>query len=340
MFIRNAWYVAAQPHEVGRSLLQRWICGEPVVMYRTEAGRAVALADRCPHRKFALSKGNLIGDNVQCGYHGFTFDCTGACTHIPGQSRVPPRLNAQAYPLVEKHGWLWIWMGEAEAADESRILDFHWNTEAGWDPVMGYHHYKAHYQLLVDNLLDLTHETFVHAGTIGESAVANTPLDVADEGDAVRVERFMVDCGAPPLFRIMRGFKGNIDRSQKIRFEPPSFVKIDVSAVDTGTNDHENGLHWWVLNAITPETESSTHYFWSVARNFAVGDAETSEVLHKEVIRTFDEDREVLETQQTLIESDRSGRPLFAANCDAGGVAARRMVDRLLGAERSAIAAE
>lgn len=333
MFVRNAWYVAALATEVGRSLTQRWIVGDPVVLYRTENGTPVALEDRCPHRFFALSKGRLVGDDIECGYHGLTFDCTGTCIGIPGQANIPPRLRARAYPVVERWNWLWIWPGDPDKADPALIPDFHWNDDPDWDPVGGHIHYDAQYQLLVDNLLDLTHETFVHRNTIGNAAVAHTPAKTTVEDPVVRVERVMRDCPAPPLFEKVRGFAGNIDRWQLIRFEPPANIWIDARGLPAGTNDADNGLRWFVLNSITPETESSCHYFWAISRCFAQGDAQISSLIHDQIYTTFMEDKDVLETQQRMIETERHGRPLLSVNADAALVAARRITDRLIAEE-------
>ena len=167
MFLKNFWYVAATEDEVGRTPLGREICGEPVALWRQEDGTAVAISDRCPHRRYALSKGELVGDDIQCGYHGLRFDGQGACTHVPGQDNIPPRLKGRCYPVVERHKWVFIWMGDIEDADPDLIPDYHWNDAEGWEPVFGTMKFAAHYQLLVDNLLDLTHETFLHAKTIG-----------------------------------------------------------------------------------------------------------------------------------------------------------------------------
>ena len=117
-YLRNAWYAAAWEDEVGRALFTRRILDEPILMYRKENGEAVALRDVCPHRFAPLNKGKLVGDRVQCGYHGLEFDGTGACVHNPhGNGRIPGTAKVAAYPAVERDGMIWIWMGEAELAD-------------------------------------------------------------------------------------------------------------------------------------------------------------------------------------------------------------------------------
>jgi vanillate O-demethylase monooxygenase subunit len=340
MFVRNAWYVAAWSNEVGRELLSRRICGEPVCFYRTEAGNPVAMIDRCPHRMAPLSLGTLVGDAIQCIYHGITFDACGRCVRIPGQDEVRNAGAARTYPVVDRWGWLWLWMGEPERADPALIPDAHWLSEPGWCAVGGLMHFKGHYQLLTVNLLDLSHEAFTHAATIGNAAVAETPIRVGGTGDAVRVERFMENCPAPPLFQRVCGFATNIDRTQIIEFAPPSFVVIDARAVPTGSasrnggNGASAGLEWRVLNAITPESESTSHYFWAISRHFAQDDADVSWIVQEQIEKTFREDQVVIEAQQRALEGTSLDRRTVFTSFDAGATRARRIVERLLDAER------
>ena len=333
-FLQNAWYAAAWDHEIGRSLVQRWIIDHPLVLYRTNAGAAVAMGDRCPHRRFALSKGTLTGNEIECGYHGLAFDNHGKCVRIPGQANIPPRMRVRTYPVAERWQLVWVWMGEPDKADENLIPDFRWNSDPeNWRPVCGTVQMNADYRLLVDNLLDLTHETFVHKNTIGNFSVAETPMNFKVAPPNVHIERVMRDVPAPPLFKQVRGFTENIDRWQIIKFEPPSNIVIDARAVRTGTNDVEQGLRWHVINSITPESASSSRYFWSVSRCFALEDQEIDELLERQIIATFMEDKEVLEVQQHLIETDAPGKREFDINADAGAVAARRIVNNLIAAE-------
>lgn len=339
MFLRNQWYVAATGRELGRSLLARTILSEPLVLYRTEAGAPVAMEDRCPHRAAPLSRGKLIGDIVQCPYHGMDFGADGKCVRVPGQTSIPPRLKARTFPMAEKHGWAWIWMGDAAKADPGLIHDYHWNEEPGWEPVFGYTHVKAEYRLVVDNLMDLTHETFVHPTSIGQTAVAETPITTTTENGKVKVSRVMPGIPAPPLFAKIRGLK-TIDRWQHIYFDLPAHVRIDAGGVPADTKDMKKALNWMVQNAMTPETERSTHYFWSISRCFELGDAALSNTIRGQITSVFQEDCAILEEQQKRIDNDPLRRPLLATNCDAGGVAARKMIDRALAAEAQPQAAE
>jgi vanillate O-demethylase monooxygenase subunit len=330
MFLKNAWYVAAWSHEIGRSLTQRWIAGEPIVLYRKEAGGVAALEDRCPHRRAALSMGKLIGDTLQCGYHGVQLDCSGACVHIPGQETIPPSMRTRAYPAVEKWQWVWVWLGDPAAADEALIPDFRWNSEPGWVSTGGTIDVKANYQLLTDNLLDLTHETYVHAKTIGNNAIVEWPMTQRMEGNEVHVQRIMRGTPPPPLFAKVRGTDENIDRWQVIRFQVPANVSIDARGYPAGSEDLSKALRWFSINSITPVDERTSRYYWTITRCFAQDDQALTELIHKSIHATFMEDVEILQQQQVMIETDRPNRQEVGVRADAGSIAARRVLERLI----------
>jgi len=353
MFLRNFWYVAAWDHELGPQPLGRTILGEPVVMYRTADGRPVAFEDRCCHRRAPLSLGRVVGNDLQCGYHGLVYDPEGHVIAVPGQTIAPPGARLRAYPVVERWQWIWIWMGDAAEADPAKIPNIYWHDNPEWAVVGGYLHMKCHYQLLVDNLLDLTHETFLHAKTIGNEHVARTPLakvtrdtiaDVAGsalegcatDGRSVTAARWMIGIDPPPLYAKAGGFDkpgDKVDRWQIIRFEPPSHVWLDVGVATAGTGapdgDRRHGITHVVVDSITPETETSTHYFWTFPRNYKVGDRGLSDFLQKGVHNTFLEDIGMLEGQQRIIDADPAAREVDI-NADAASIQARRAVAQLL----------
>lgn len=333
MFLQNAWYVAAWSHEVGRSPIQRWIAGEPLVLYRTQGGGIAALEDRCPHRRAPLSMGKLIGDTIQCGYHGVTLDCSGACVRIPGQDTIPPSMRTRSYAVAEKWQWVWVWLGDPAGADESLIPDFRWNSEPGWVSTGGTIEVKANYQLLTDNLLDLTHETYVHAKTIGNNAVVEWPMTHRMEGNEVHVQRIMRDTRPPPLFAKVRGTSENIDRWQLIRYQVPANVSIDARGYPAGSEDMGRALRWFSINSITPVDGRRSRYYWTITRCFAQEDQQLTELIHSSILATFMEDVALLEQQQVMIETDRPDRKEVGVRADAGSVAARRVLERLIGEE-------
>ena len=170
MFLRNCWYVAAWDHElIDGKLLARTILEKPVLLYKGDSGRVVALDNRCCHRGAKLSNGRLEGDDVRCMYHGLKFDPTGRCIQIPGQDNIPKNLGVRSYPVVERQHLVWIWMGEPSKADPSKILDIPYLANPAWRGVPDYMHYDANYLLIVDNLSDFAHLAFVHTRTLGGS---------------------------------------------------------------------------------------------------------------------------------------------------------------------------
>lgn len=335
MFLRNYWYAAATSQELSRALLQRWIIGEPVLLYRRGDGTPAAVSDVCPHRSYPLSMGELDGDNVRCLYHGLTFAPDGRCVHIPGQAAIAEGVSLPTYPAVEKWRLIWLWMGDPALADETTIPDFHWNDDPEWHYVGDHLEIGCNYLLLTDNLLDLSHETFVHASTIGNLAVAETPASASTEGEGVIVERRMEGCPAPPFYVKLKGYTGEIDRMQKIRFDPPANIVIESRSMPMGANDSSEGLEYRVLNAITPGTEAVTHHFWSVPRNFAPED-EVTKVMYDGSVKAFSEDVVVLEAQQEMLEKAADRIVWTNVDVDNGGLFARRIVSRLLKAEGEA----
>lgn len=329
MFPKNCWYVAAAAQEVGRTILKRTIAEEAIILYRTEAGDPVAMLDMCPHRHAPLSLGRLVGDAVECGYHGITFDCSGKCIRIPGESKILERFAATTYPVTDRWGFIWIWLGSRDQADQKLLPDpWHWQTEPGWCPMDGYVHVNGHYQLLVDNLLDLSHEAFAHKNTIGNDAVAETPAKTTVRSDTIEVFRFMKNCQPPKLFVRAAGFDSNIDRHQKITFHPPCFVDIEVWATPTGTEDKR--LIWWVLNALTPETARSTHYFWGLPRGFKQDDQELTDQLRVGIDRTFGEDKAIIEQQQLNLDRVPLEKRSVFTPADQAPTRARQMVAAML----------
>ncbi len=120
MYLRNAWYVAASDSDIGHSLYPTTLLGEPVVLFRKTDGELVALEDACPHRKLPLSLGRLDGNQIECGYHGLTFDGQGTCTRAPTSGRIPSRARVHSYPVHVRYGLVWLWMGEPSLADVSK----------------------------------------------------------------------------------------------------------------------------------------------------------------------------------------------------------------------------
>lgn len=331
MFLRNYWYAAAWGHELGGKPVAKRVLDQPVALIRTGNGVA-AFDDCCPHRMAPLSLGTIQGDTIACGYHGLRFDCAGTCVEIPGQSNIPPRLRVKTYPAVERWKLVWLWMGEPAQADEAAIPELPWLASEQWGYSHGTIPYECGVELLVDNLMDLSHTTYVHRNTIGTDAVAQTPVKSTLDGDVVRVERQMYDTEPSIMYRKAGGFTGKVDRWQKIAFHPPYNIIIDAGAVPVGTNDKSKGIDTRIINILTPETDRRTLHFWAFARDFAVRDPGMTKMIGDFLVTTFNEDAGIIAGQQDNLAA-RSERDLLSVNADAGVVSARRVISRLLSAE-------
>ena len=338
MFLRNYWYVAATEAEIGRKPLGRMILGDPIVLFRTDDGTPVAFEDRCPHRHLPLSMGKLVGDTLQCLYHGLRFARDGHCVYIPGQEQIPQAAKVRCYPVVERYHWIWIWLGDPALADPAAITDFHWLDDPNWGAKGAYLHVEANWQLVVDNLLDLTHLAFVHDTTIGNLALAeHAKVKVARTRDGVVVTRWIIDQEPPPTFKKVGGFQGNVDRRQIIDFTPPAFLRLDVGATPTGTGAPEGvrvgGINMRNLNAITPETEITSHYFWGQAHDFDVKNPQTTNKIFEQIQTAFLQDVAVFSAQQRNLNLIRNPTQIDIA-ADAGAIQARRILARLYGEEQ------
>lgn len=343
MFIRNCWYVAAWPQEVTDKPLARTLLGDPLVFYRLPDGTAVALEDRCCHRDLPLSMGEVCGDHIVCCYHGLAYDKSGRCVKIPAQDHIPESARVRSYPLVERDGVLWIWMGDAAHAIESGIPSYPWHQDAGWSWRAGYTRVAGHHQLITDNLMDLSHVGWVHRKTIGGTPTAHSTAKMTTEraDETVTVRRWMPDSAPPPTYVRAVGFTGNIDRYMEIHFQP-GFIRIYTGANDAGRGIDEttfnNTFGARIFNGVTPETATTAHYFFTAAHNFHVGVKAVTDAIFAEILATFEEDRIIIEAQQSR---HVPGRRQVGILSDAGGANARRvMAERFAAENQSGISAD
>ncbi|GAA1810259.1 aromatic ring-hydroxylating dioxygenase subunit alpha [Planosporangium flavigriseum] len=346
---RNQWYVAAYGREIGHDLFSRTICGESVLFWRTESGDVTAVSDRCVHRRFPLSQApsRLVDDQVVCGYHGFTYGADGRCVAVPGQTRIPRTARLTSYPVVEQDSFVWIWIGDPARADSTRIPRAPWLDSPDYTTVSGMEPLQARFGLLVDNLLDLSHETYLHGGYIGTPEVAGTPIttEVDEEAGIVYVSRHMDDAECPPFYSKSTGLSGRITRWQDIEYTPPCLYKLHSRIAPVGVLPNADGtdpdaFHVEVVYAITPETENSTHDFWAVARDFALDDESVSDFLRESNRTVVLQDVAALDVLEQVIATEPEGYQELSINIDTGGLAARRMLAAQLAqsADRTAVA--
>jgi vanillate O-demethylase monooxygenase subunit len=341
MFPKNAWYVACTPDEIDGKPLGRQVCGEKIVFYRGKEGKVAAVEDFCPHRGAPLSLGFVRDGNLVCGYHGLEMGCEGKALSMPGQ-RVRGFPCIRSYTVEERYGFIWVWPGEKEKADPAAIHHLEWAENPEWAYGGGLYHIDCDYRLMVDNLMDLTHETYVHASSIGQKEIDEAPVTTKVEGEQVVTSRFMENIMPPPFWQA--ALRGNgladdvpVDRWQICRFNAPSHVMIEVGVAHAGKGGyHADAAHKAssiVVDFITPETETSHWYFWGMARNFKPQDQALTDTIREGQGKIFSEDRAMLELQQQNILRHPE-RKLLMLNIDAGGVQSRRIIDQWLAREQ------
>ena len=346
MFIRNAWYVGAWSDEISLKPLVRRICNEPVVLFRDADGHSAALLDMCCHRGAPLHLGRVEAEGIVCGYHGLVFDRSGRCVRIPGQDRIPERARVRAFPVVEQDGFIWIWMGGTDKADRNSIVCFPWQTDAeNWPNKHTVYSIKSAAMQMVDNLMDLTHLGYVHTSTIGGNPMIHVGAKMQTEQTptGLKFTRWMLNTPPPPTYIRAMGFEGRIDRVQIFEFVAPGCVLQFSGADDAGAyqnGDVENSkLRFRLFHGLTPETETSCHYFWTTLNGFRPNDPAATEGLFNEIAGAFNEDRTVVEAQQTRLSELGEGG-LVDIRTDAARLHMRRIMERLLAEETQVLAAE
>ena len=338
-FVRNAWYVAGWSGDFRHRLHPVRILGEDLVMYRTSTGAVAALRDRCPHKLLPLSRGRLIDDRVECGYHGTTFAADGGCVRIPGQPRVPPAARIRAFPVHERHGIVWVWMGDPEKADANAVLDLPQMSDPAWESHRGDAlHIRSGYVNVAENLIDPAHVTYVHPTTLGSASHAAVPVEYETGGDPILAYRWIRDAPPIPLFARLGLFEGNVDRWQYFYLHLPSTAVIDFGSADadpesTGDRRRE-GVRIFALHFLTPVAGNHTIDRWMHVRNTRVGDRDFARALDDSFRVAFAEDKDVLEAIQVEEEKPQDGEFRLQLAIDPACIAYRARIGELVAAER------
>jgi len=339
-YLRNVWYVAAWGKEIEEGgTLGRTILDEPIVFYRKSNGEVAAIGDRCPHRFAPLHMGKLVDDCVQCPYHGLRFDEHGKCVHNPhGDGSIPRAAQVKAYPVCERHLAVWIWMGDAALADPALIPDYSFLSAA--KPTarnIGYLPTRANYELLSDNIMDLSHTDFLHPDTLGGGAISRTKATVTELGDGrIRILWEAKNEVAPPAFAAhLPDPAAPADLWTDVIWSAPAQMHLSTGVVPAGQASAQS-LGSSNLHMMTPETETSTHYFFANTRDFLTDDGDFNAMLDRVLIGAFSgEDKPMVEGQQRLMGSEEfwSLKPVLLSG-DAGAVRVRRALQEMIKAEQ------
>jgi len=340
-YVRNAWYVAGWSADFGAELVARRYLDEPVVVYRSTSGTPVALADRCAHRAYPLSAGTRDGDTLVCGYHGFAYDCTGKCVAIPSQPHVPAAYGVRSYPTLERAGIVWIWMGDAAGADAALLPDL---TELGFtDPNFhsasgGTKFVQCRYELLNENLLDLSHIGFLHPGSIGTPHVGQFPVVTSADATVVEATRTIYNDEGTPFHAAAVGIEGRMDRTTRSVFFAPGAHVTHVTMVAPGSGAAHGTPGYFgefkIVHLITPSSAHETYYFWAFNRT-ARTDETTSAYMRDAFDHVFGQDSAALERQELRLRDDPSFREL-SCKADEAPLKARRLLAGMMLSEKSA----
>lgn len=337
-FLKNAWYVAAWSKDLAREPVARRYLNEPVVLYRKENGEPVALVDRCPHRFAPLSSGKLIGDVVQCGYHGLRFNSEGQCVHNPhGDHKIPNACKVRAYPVVDKHSLLWIWMGDAERADPALIPNVSFLADPNRSTLIGGMIMKAHYELLMDNLMDLSHGQFVHASFMKDAEFVKGTNTVVQDGNAVSSNQWVPSGKVHGMYGSNDDPDALYDQWWDIRWDPPGVLVLNSGITRAGAAREEGRINL-SGHLVTPETESTTHYFYSNSRDWDVDNKELDErIRHWQHVGFHEQDHPMIESVHKNMENKDllAMKPILLAP-DAGAIRMRRILKKLIDDEQAA----
>lgn len=283
-----------------------------------------------------------MGDgDIQCPYHGLRFNPAGRCTGMPAQETLNPSATVPSFPIVERYRYLWVWLGDQTLADPELIPPMTQLDSPEWAGDGETIYAPCNYQLILDNLMDLTHEEFVHSSSIGQEELSESEFVVAHDERSVTVTRWMLNIDAPPFWlKNMRdrfpGFEGKVDRWQIIHYSYPGTICIDVGVAKAGTGapegDRSQGVNGYVMNTISPEHDRSSHYFWAFMRNYRLESQLITTQLRNGVHGVFGEDERMLKAQQDAIDANPDYE-FTSLNIDAGGMWVRRLLERSLADE-------
>lgn len=337
-YLRNCWYIAswAEELEAGKPLARK-ILDTPVVLFRDEGGVPHAIFDRCPHRFAPLSMGKVENGNIVCGYHGLAFGGSGACAVNPHGS-VLANMSLPSYRVHETHRAIWIWMGEQEKADPALIPDFGLFNEVPDSAFSsGLIHSGGNYELFSDNLLDLTHADFLHANTVMAAPFTGIKKKVSEENDIVTIEYSVYNEPPNVLARNAPGIGERVDQRVRLSWEAPGSMFLRIEFVPAGSPPETPYIGLYNVHAVTPESATSTHYFFASTRNFQMDDTEMNALIGKTRKAIFEaEDAPMIAAQQANI-GERSLWDLnpITFRSDDAGVRARRVIERRIRAEQA-----
>lgn len=327
------WYVAGLADEFGRKPKAKTLLERSIVFYRTEAGELTALQNRCLHRSFPLSESAVKGDNLVCGYHGMEYRPDGSIVRIPCQDHTPDR-KLRRYPVRTMGPFVFIWMGEEDADCEARLPRMDYLDDPRFDSVHGVKHLPGNYLLLVENLHDLTHFSYLHASTfaIGDH-YGRLPVEVGHGPEGVFCHRLDDDWdrqtrNLPPDLKARCAGRRVLNKNGGVTLAPGVFKGYSPLQVLGDDGEVEFELSTYVSHFVTPETKNTAHYWWSLHKDVPLGDEAARAATHRLFSAGFEEDTVAIRHMQRLLEEDHiEFEELVIAGDTAGMLHRRAMLD-------------
>lgn len=328
--LRKYWYIGAYSHEVERKPLARRMLDKPIVMYRLQDGTVAAVEDRCPHRRALLSSGKIVGDHIQCGYHGVEINAQGRCAKIPDQNNIPPQSSVRSYVTQERDGFVWLWMGDEDGnAKLDEVPDLSHFSRPGLTQYTTMIKLKSSLVWGLENSMDSSHIAYVHHKTFTDDVVTGFAVKHWTEGNSVTYRREIIDSPLPPLFSQVMGFSGHADRTQEIKFVAPSLILLLSRTRPTGSTDPKQARNLYVNALTTPESIRSLWLYVQIHRDFEPDNPELDQFFNQSLLEALDEDQAMIEQQQINWDEDGPDVPMIDIKTDGASVAMRRVMKRL-----------
>jgi len=344
-YVRNAWYAAAFSGEIGRDPIQRTIMDEPIALYRTTSGQAHAMWGLCPHRHYPLVKGSMVGDDLQCGYHGYRYAVDGTCTRIPGQDTVPRAFRQRVYPCIERGGLIWLWMGDSARPDPGLMppLERVGGDQPGWKSVPNeMTTIPARWSLMIDNLMDLSHIGFLHLKTIDAPAAGDLPPGLIGDSTFKVVRILTGDAAAKMPYRqqAVPDLSREVELEIGTEFFTPGFLVTYLRIYEAGSYRQRLIGTSYHYQGVTPHSRDTTLGFSLLVRNVRTESTEFDEWLKDSVSKTRAEDAEALGLVERYVDHYADARQELSGINDMPAIQVRRHLGRLLEAEAAAAAPE
>lgn len=302
--VTRGWYVAARSSELTDRPLAVSIFEIPIVLFRDQKGRAAALLDRCPHRNVPLSLGRVVGDEIECGYHGWRFESQGACRFIPSRCKDDPDARARRvpwFPVREQDGFIWVYP-TPEASPDDEPYRFSLLGKPGYDHVYQVVTAESTLHAAVENALDVPHTAFLHRGLFRSESRGIT-LTAVVRRSRDRVEAQYLGEPRPPglVARLLSPSGGLVTHFD--RFLLPGIAEVEYRL------GQEN--HILVATAMTPVSDFVTKLYAIVSFRLRVPHFLVKLFLKPLALRIFQQDAIMLRAQTNLVK--RFGGEQFAS---------------------------